>query len=99
MVLYYRLVIAARTESKLQETALLCQKYTPHVYAVVADVSNEKDCKQIIDVAADKLKRIDIMILNAAFSYPPSWFTQIDQPVSFCNNSFIIIIIKREMHF
>ena len=80
--LYYRLVIAARTESKLKETVLLCQKYTPHVYAVVADVSKEKDCKQIIDVAADKLERIDIMILNAAFSYPPSWFTQIDQPVS-----------------
>ena len=52
------------------------------MYAVVADVSKEKDCKQIIDVAADKLERIDIMILNAAFSYPPSWFTQIDQPVS-----------------
>ncbi|XP_019852624.1 PREDICTED: corticosteroid 11-beta-dehydrogenase isozyme 1-like [Amphimedon queenslandica] len=75
-----KLVIAARTESKLQETALLCQKYTPHVYAVVADVSKEKDCKQIIDIAAHKLERIDIMILNAAFSYPPSWFTQIDQP-------------------
>lgn len=80
-----RLVIAARTKSKLEETSKLCQKYTPHVYSVVADVSKEQDCKKIIDVAANQLEGFDILILNAALSYPPSWFAQFDRPVSYIN--------------
>ena len=40
-----RLVIAARTESKLKDTQKLCQKYSKDVFVVRADVSKEEDNK------------------------------------------------------
>lgn len=86
MYLIYRLVIAARTSAKLEETVSLCHT---HVYSVIADVGKEQDCKNIIDVAVEKLGGVDILILNAAYSYPPNWFSEIDSPVS---NVLIIMI-------
>ncbi|KAL5463943.1 hypothetical protein EMCRGX_G032895 [Ephydatia muelleri] len=49
-----RLVIAARNADKLQETAQDCRKYTEDVHAVVADVSQEADCRTIVDTAVQK---------------------------------------------
>ena len=78
----YRLVIAARSADKLQETAQECLQYTEDVHAVVADVSQEADCRAIVDTAVQKLGGVDILILNAAVSPTPSWFWKYEKPVS-----------------
>ena len=49
---------------------------------VIADVSKEEDCKEIVNVAADKLGGIDILILNAAYSLAPQFFADGSEPVS-----------------
>ena len=74
-----RLVLAARSEEKLKETQRLCLQYSPHVEVVVADVSQEHKCKEIVDRAVHS---IDMLILNAASSPPPGWFTDMEEPVS-----------------
>ena len=77
-----RLVIAARTEDKLKETAALCHNST-HVDYVVADLGKEEDCKKVVDVAVEKMCGIDILILNAAYSPKPQWFHQFKAPVRY----------------
>ena len=77
----FRLVLAARSEEKLKETQRLCLQYSPHVEVVVADVSQEHKCKEIVDRAVHSFGAIDMLILNAAFSPTPSWFTDIEEPV------------------
>ena len=75
-------MIAARTVDKLAETQKECQRYTSEVYTVIADVGKEEDCKAIVDKAVEVLGGIDILILNAAWSYPPQWFSEYEKPVS-----------------
>ena len=45
LIVTCRLVITARTESKLKETQKLCQQYSQDVFVVKADVGNEEDTK------------------------------------------------------
>ena len=75
-----RLVIAARSADKLQETAQDCRKYTEDVHAVVADVSQEADCRTIVDTAVQKFGGVDVLILNAALSPTPKWFRDYIKP-------------------
>ena len=75
-------MIAARNADKLQETAQDCRKYTEDVHAVVADVSQEADCRTIVDTAVQKLGGLDVLILNAAISPTPKWFRDYQEPVS-----------------
>lgn len=78
----HRLIVAARTASKLEETVQSCREVSSDVYPVVADVSKKEDCEAIIDSAVKNLGGVDILILNAAFSYQPKWFSDINNPVS-----------------
>lgn len=78
-----KLVIAARTADKLQETAQDCLRYTEDVHAVVADVSQEADCRAIVDTAVQKFGGVDILILNAAISPTPKWFSEHQKPGGF----------------
>lgn len=82
MMYLRRLVIAARSADKLQETAQDCRKYTEDVHAVVADVSQEADCRTIVDTAVQKFGGVDVLILNAALSPTPKWFRDYIKPVS-----------------
>lgn len=64
-----RLVLAARSEDKLDETARLCfEACGSRPVAVIADVRREEDCRRIIDRAVDAHDRIDTLLLNAAVS-------------------------------
>ncbi|XP_065916341.1 hydroxysteroid 11-beta-dehydrogenase 1-like protein B [Dysidea avara] len=75
-----RLVIAARTDSKLKDTQKLCQKYSQDVFTVRADVGKEEDNKLLVSEAVKHLGGIDILILNAAYSPALKAFVDRDNP-------------------
>ena len=66
----------------LKETESQCKQYTSHVAAVVADVSNKNNCKEIVDTAVQQFGGVDILVLNAAYAPTPTWFKDFDDPVS-----------------
>ena len=76
------MVIAARTADNLEETRQECLQYTSDVHTVVADVSKEEDCQAIVDKTVTEFGGIDILILNAAYSPTPQFFTDSKEPVS-----------------
>lgn len=63
-----KLVLAARSEARLVEAKDDVKKEGAEVIAVRTDVSNEVDCKFLIQRAVDKFGRIDVMINNAGIS-------------------------------
>ncbi|KAI5122814.1 hypothetical protein M0805_000156 [Coniferiporia weirii] len=64
----WRLVLSARRQDRLEETARLCTGYTP--YTVVADVSDEL-CVQIVFKAAKReYGRLDLLFNNAGINAP-----------------------------
>lgn len=62
------LVLAARNENKLKELKEKCEKKGAEVVVVKTDVSVEKDCERLIDIALSKFNKIDILINNAGIS-------------------------------
>ena len=75
-------MIAARTADKLAETKRECEQFTSDVHTVIADVSKEDDCREIVNKAVNEFGGIDILILNAAYSPTPQFFTDSKKPVS-----------------
>lgn len=85
-----RLVISARSESRLKETQRLCLEHTEFVEIVVGDVSKDGVCKEMVDRAVKKFGGVDVLILNAAFSPSPEWFADMEDPVShWCVTDFM----------
>lgn len=62
-----KVVIAARNQDKL-ETFLQTLQKTTEVLAVVADVSKEEDCKNLIEKAVERFGAVDVLINNAGIS-------------------------------
>ena len=83
------MVIAARSQDKLNSTAAECRQYTDTVVNVAADVGREEDCYRIVDVAVEKMGGVDILVLNAAYSPQPSFFSDIESPVSRTENKLL----------
>ena len=93
----YRLVIAARTADKLAETKRECEQYTTDVHTVIADVSKEGDCREIVNKAADEFGGVDILLLNAATTPTPRFFTdtvseQVGSPMRLAHLHFYILL-------
>ncbi len=63
-----KLVLAARSVDKLKKIEKEFNKNGIEAISVATDVSKEKDCKNLIDQAIAKYKRIDILINNAGIS-------------------------------
>jgi short-subunit dehydrogenase len=63
-----RVVLAARTESKLSEIAKEINDSGGEAIFVRTDVSIEADCKQLIQKSIEKYGRIDILVNNAGLS-------------------------------
>ena len=42
---------------------------------VVGDMGVEEDCDRLVQTAVEQLGGVDMLIINAAYSYPPVWFT------------------------
>lgn len=63
-----KVVIAARNEVRLKATEEMLTKVGAEVLAVKTDVSNEVDCKFLMQRTVDTFGRIDILINNAGIS-------------------------------
>ena len=62
------LVLAARRIEKLNELAVACTRLGARVIAVQTDVTEEAQCKTLIDAAIDEFGRIDVLINNAGIT-------------------------------
>ncbi len=63
-----KLVIAARSQEKLEDTAEEIKKLGSEVLVVKVDVSKEEDCKELIAKSVHHYGQIDILINNAGIS-------------------------------
>lgn len=61
-------VIAGRNENKLHETKAEIERINGNVLSVQCDVSNENDCKRLVDETIKKFNRADVLINNAGIS-------------------------------
>lgn len=82
MSFYLRLVLAARSEKGLRETQHACLQHSAHVEVVVADVSVEEQCQEVVNRTVSSFGGVDVLILNAAYSPTPGWFADMEEPVS-----------------
>ena len=66
-----QVVINGRDVQKLSEVGKKCLKASPQrlkPLEAVADISNEKDCKRLINSTIEKLGRLDVLVNNAGKS-------------------------------
>jgi uncharacterized protein len=82
----YNLIITGRRKEKIQKLANeLSKKYNIKIEVIIAELSNEKDIKDIIKHIS-KIKNIDILINNAGYSiyknYSDTTITEIEKIVS-----------------
>jgi short-subunit dehydrogenase len=59
------LVLAARTESRLDEVVDQCKQLGAEAVAEVTDVTDERQCGELIEGAIEAFGRIDVMVNNA----------------------------------
>ena len=64
----YKVVMAARNIDKLNEIVAELKQQNPDVISVKTDVSNEDDCKHLIDETIKHFGTIDVLINNAGVS-------------------------------
>ncbi len=62
------LVLAARNQGKLDEVAAECKAMGAHSLTVATDVSQEAQCRALVDQAVAKFGRIDALVNNAGMS-------------------------------
>jgi short-subunit dehydrogenase len=60
-----RLVLAARDAARLQEVADRCRQQGAEVEVVACDITDESQCRSLIDRAVARFGRIDTLICNA----------------------------------
>ncbi len=63
-----KVVMAARRLEKLEAEVSSVSSDSSNVLCVKADVSNEEDCKNLIDKTVEKFGKIDILVNNAGIS-------------------------------
>lgn len=61
-------VVCARREERLQQLAAECNKLGGEVLVVPADVTDEDQCKTLIDEAMTRFGRLDMLINNAGMA-------------------------------
>ncbi len=67
----YAVVLAARREKRLQETAEACRKENPDIQALVCrtDVTDSQQVDALVAAAMDQFGRIDVMVNNAGYGH------------------------------
>jgi short-subunit dehydrogenase len=63
-----RLALAARSADRLNEVAVECERRGGKAVAVPTDVSDEAQCKRLMERAVEAYGRIDMLVNNAGFS-------------------------------
>lgn len=64
----YYVVLAARSTDKLAAVESRCKSLGAQVLSVACDVSEETDCKKLMEAAVQRFNGIDILINNAGIS-------------------------------
>jgi short-subunit dehydrogenase len=64
----YKVVLASRNIDKLMEIQKELLVFNKNILVVKTDVSQEEDCKQLINITLEKFDCIDILINNAGIS-------------------------------
>ncbi|AFZ12600.1 3-oxoacyl-(acyl-carrier-protein) reductase [Crinalium epipsammum PCC 9333] len=62
------LVLAARNQAAIEETASICIQNGGKAIAVPTDVTNPEDCRKLIETAKDTFGAIDVLVNNAGIS-------------------------------
>jgi short-subunit dehydrogenase len=62
------LVLAARSQDKLEAVAAQCEALGAQTLVVPTDVSQEQQCRSLVDRAVSRFRRIDTLINNAGIS-------------------------------
>jgi short-subunit dehydrogenase len=62
------LVLAARSQDKLQAVAAQCEALGATTLVVPMDVSQEQQCRSLVDQAVSRFRRIDTLVNNAGIS-------------------------------
>lgn len=63
-----KIVITGRKQEALDETKLYLDSKAINCFTIVADVSRESDCKNVVEQTLDKFGTIDVLINNAGIS-------------------------------
>lgn len=63
-----KVVLAARSEDKLLQLMSELKTINPEVISVKTDVSNESDCKRLVEQTIERFGGIDILVNNAGIS-------------------------------
>ena len=79
-----RLVLAARSADKLTEIARRCEQVGAEAMAVPTDLTDESQCKRLVERAAETFGRIDTLLYNAGRAFPAP-FAELDNLASIRN--------------
>ena len=63
-----RLVLAARSEDRLNEVAFRCRKAGAEILVVPTDVSDRQQCERLVGQAIERFGGIDVLVNNAGLS-------------------------------
>ena len=74
-------VLAARTPAQIDEAAAEIESNGGRALAIQCDVSSERDVDHLVEAAAQRFGRIDILVNNAAVNLPPTDLTEVDLSV------------------
>jgi short-subunit dehydrogenase len=64
----FKVVMAARTFEKLINIENEIKAYNPDILAVKVDVSQENECKELVDATIKRFGKIDVLVNNAGIS-------------------------------
>jgi NAD(P)-dependent dehydrogenase (short-subunit alcohol dehydrogenase family) len=70
------IVLAARSQGPLEETRSELSQKGARCFAVTADVSQEADCKRMVDTALAQFGRVDVLVNNAGIAGPTKKTTE-----------------------
>lgn len=71
-------VVAARTQREIEETAEAIEQLGRRSLAIQADVSDPYDVEQIVDATLEAFDKIDILVNNAGTIHPIDWVVEAD---------------------
>jgi short-subunit dehydrogenase len=63
-----KLVLAARNASRLEETAARCRALGAETLVVPTDITHSQECRNLIEQAAARFGRLDVLVNNAALA-------------------------------
>jgi NAD(P)-dependent dehydrogenase (short-subunit alcohol dehydrogenase family) len=80
-----KVIIAGRTQSKLDAAVKLIKEAGGEVHAVVADVGSDADNKRIVDTALELYGRVDLSFVNAG-SVGMAGFSEVSTKCNICHH-------------